>query len=136
MKKITFCFKLLMRYSILGCMLLQFSQTNAQVFKRIKGDVRPTVCPASGKTGNLYIPRPNSQYANGRIAEKKSQFILEFEGFENQREARDAFTFAVGIWEEILASDVPIRLKVRWRELEGSTLGSASPSTFYRNVDD
>jgi len=43
-------------------------------------------------------------------------------------EAVEAFEAAMDIWSSHLASDIPIRIRARWRPLGGNVLGSAGPT--------
>jgi hypothetical protein len=45
--------------------------------------------------------------------------------------ARNAFQYAVDIWEAHLASPVTIRVEARWESLEDRVLGAAGPTTFF-----
>ncbi len=61
-------------------------------------------------------------------AEKKSQFIVTYEGFPE--DAKAAFQRAVEIWEHLVYSEVPIRVFASWEVLGATTLGAANTSEF------
>jgi hypothetical protein len=57
-----------------------------------------------------------------------SQFIVEYIGFPDS--ARAAFQYAVDIWQSLLVSPVPIRIRARWVNLGNNVLGSAGPTSY------
>lgn len=59
-------------------------------------------------------------------AEKKSQFIVTYNGFPE--DAKAAFQRAVEIWEYLVYSEVPIRVFAYWEVLGANTLGAANTS--------
>ncbi|MCC5913305.1 MAG: choice-of-anchor D domain-containing protein [Balneolaceae bacterium] len=48
------------------------------------------------------------------------------------QQARQAFEYALSIWESHLDSSVPIRIRANWVEQEGNTLGSAGPTQIFQ----
>lgn len=62
-------------------------------------------------------------------------FEVEYFGFDNFPEARDAFQHAVDIWSDLIDSPQPIRVRAQFSPLDPGVLGSAIPSTFIRNFD-
>jgi len=48
-------------------------------------------------------------------------------------EVKAIFEKAAATWANVLNSDVPIKILVRWRSLATGVLGSAGASTYYRN---
>ncbi len=49
--------------------------------------------------------------------------------------AKTAFEQAVGIWEEILISNQPIRINAKWESIDGTTLAFSGASRIFRNTD-
>jgi hypothetical protein len=49
--------------------------------------------------------------------------------------AKTAFEEAVSIWEGILISKMPIRIKATWESISGSTLAYTKATRIFRNVD-
>ncbi|MFN2198358.1 MAG: hypothetical protein ACK2UW_19720 [Anaerolineales bacterium] len=47
--------------------------------------------------------------------------------------ARTAFDFAVGIWESLISSSVPIYIYAEWEPLATNQLGGAGPESIFRN---
>ncbi len=100
--------------------------------KRLKTKVPFPVCYASGKVEKSFVPPPS--YLNLKsAAEKKCEIIVSYSLFP--QEAKDAFEYAVNIWEHILESDVPIYVQANWRSLSKNTLGSAGPSNYYTDFE-
>lgn len=61
-----------------------------------------------------------------------SQIILNFET-PPPANVKAVFEMAADTWANLLSSDVPIRITVRWRSLASGVLGSAGSSVFARN---
>ena len=97
--------------------------------KRLETSVPPVVCYASGKVEKSFVPPPANFYL--KSVEKKSEIIVDYSLFPQK--AKDAFEYAVGIWEGIIESDVPIYVQANWRSLDKNVLGSAGPSDYYTN---
>ena len=93
------------------------------------------VCYASEYSKDLKIPRRRPDLNNARV--KTSTINVEYFGFESIPEARDAFQYAIDLWEFELKSDVPINLTAVWdTDLETGVLGSARPGNFIINPAD
>jgi hypothetical protein len=56
---------------------------------------------------------------------RTATFDVSYEGFSP--EARQAFAYAVSIWERHVASDVPVRISAVWAALGDGILGTAGP---------
>lgn len=101
-----------------------------------------TTCTARLDNTNFYsIPAPESfrrlrENAQARIAAPQtSTFVVTYNGFPEN--AKAAFQLAVDIWQSIIVSPIPIRVTANWTNLGSPsrsrvTLGSASPTDFYR----
>lgn len=97
----------------------------------------PIVCSFGGDANNSFVPPPAAYLRRqsgplARIAANKAKFVVEYIDFPDDVKA--AFDRAFAIWETQLVSDIPIRVRARWRsDLSSSTLGSASPGSYYTN---
>jgi hypothetical protein len=99
------------------------------------------VCYAADKTEKSYIP-PSKEVMNLlKSAEKKSEFIVDYNYFP--QEAIHAFEYAVAIWESIIESPVPIYIDAMWRvfrnddgSINYNSLGGCTPSDFEMNFED
>jgi hypothetical protein len=91
------------------------------------------VCPGSGQDMHTMVAARVDFLANeaNPSTVRRSTFIVTYSGFPPQ--ARQAFQYAVDIWESILSSPVPIRINANWAALEASALGSAGATSLYRD---
>lgn len=107
------------------------SSTNAQ--DRIAGPI--VICPAISEINHFHIPTPIGLYngRTGKILEAKSTIEVQYVGFSPA--AREAFQYAVEIWQAILKSDVKIRVLATWEPLGAGTLGAAGATSLYRNFE-
>jgi hypothetical protein len=78
----------------------------------------------------LTFQSPPSRFLDGQ-AEQFAEFLINFRDVPPA--AREAITYAAGIWASSLYSDVPIRIDVSWDSLEATALASAGPGTLYRS---
>ena len=121
MKKLIF---LLAIYS-----LIDIRFVNAQnETKMRKLRVPHPVCYASENVEKSYIPPPR-EFLLKSNAEKKSNIVVSYSLFPAN--AKEAFEYAVSIWEHIIESDIPIYVEARWRTMDNNILGSAGPSDYY-----
>lgn len=114
--------------------LLASSTVNAQHKVELKEAKAPyPVCYGSGKVENIYIPPPRDFLL--KSAEPTCDIIVNYISFP--QDARDAFEYAVQIWETIIESDMPIHMNATWNSSMGTnTLGSCGPETYYANFKD
>jgi hypothetical protein len=66
-----------------------------------------------------------------RLQQNRSRFEVSFEAFPEA--AKAAFQHAIGIWQQFLASPVPIRVQASWTSLPGTALASTGATQLYRN---
>jgi len=111
-----------------------FSVASAQSLKVVHGsDVPCPVCKASEKVEKSFIPPPTRFLL--KSAEAKSDFIVDYVDFPD--EAKTAFEYAISIWESIIESEMPIRVRAQWSsELGTNTLASCGPETYYADFKD
>jgi hypothetical protein len=50
-------------------------------------------------------------------------------------EAKNAFDFAVSIWESIIASPVTIHMHANWRTMDDNVLGSCGPTNYFTDFE-
>jgi hypothetical protein len=50
-------------------------------------------------------------------------------------QAKQAFEYAVSIWESLISSDVTIKVKAEWKSINGGALALSRPAMFYDNFD-
>jgi hypothetical protein len=120
-------------YIFIVAILFEFSSVNGQNdWRKTKLKVPSTICYASDKVEKSFIPPPPEILLKAG-AEKKSDIIVSYNLFPAN--AKEAFEYAVNIWEYLVESDVPIYVEARWRSMNTSTLGSARATDYYANFD-
>ncbi len=120
--------KILILFAIL---LSATTYIKAQVSLNKQGIVfQHPVCYASEKTEKSFVPPP-AEFLQKSANEKKSDFVITYSLFPEN--AKTAFEYAISIWEQIIESDVPIKVKASWRSQESNILASAGPSDYYSN---
>jgi len=94
----------------------------------------PPVCYASHEEHHSFI-RPPSEYMDqlksGQL--KKANIEVTYVGFSN--EAKEAFQYAVEIWQNLIYSPVPIRVRASWVSLDKNVLGNCGPADYYKNFN-
>lgn len=114
------------------CVVL--GSTAQQEYHRHGGKMSCPVCKASGKVERSRIPPPQD-FLLKSTSSAKSDIQVDYIDFS--AEAQAAFAYAVSIWESIIESDMPIRMKAIWRDdLDANVLGSCGPETYYSNFKD
>lgn len=103
-----------------------------QKLQKKKFDVPPAVIYGSGKVEKSFIPPPPGFIHGLKSAgEKKADIIVNYIAFPEN--ARQAFEYAVGIWETIIESPVPIYMEAIWTSLDVNELGGCYPNDFFTN---
>ncbi|HEY0739851.1 MAG TPA: T9SS type A sorting domain-containing protein [Chryseosolibacter sp.] len=69
----------------------------------------------------------------GRV--KTANIEVEYINFPADNQAKNAFQFAVEIWESQLSTNVPIRIRAQWGSLGSGVLGQAIWGSAYANFD-
>ena len=91
-------------------------------------EIAAPVCYGSDEVEKSFIP-PDPEILNRlKSSEKKSNIIVNYSLFPS--EAKEAFEYAVGIWESIIESPVPIYMRANWRSMDRNVLGSCGPSDY------
>ena len=115
--------------------LILFLMTGAMSFGKglwLKGAIKlpPSVCYASPEIHKSFV-RPPIKLKAGSL--KKSNIIVDFIDFPDS--AKLAFLYAVDIWESLIYSPIPIRIKATWESLDSDVLGSCGPSDYIPNFN-
>ncbi len=92
----------------------------------------PVICYASDKTEKSFIPPPR-EFLLKSANEKKSEFVITYSLFPAN--AKPALEYAISIWEQLLQSEVPIRMKINWRSLGTNTLAQGGPADYYSDFE-
>lgn len=122
------------RFILLSLLVSVSAFVNSQdSLKKQRIVVPPSVCYASGKTEKSFIPPP-AEFLQKSGKEKLSDFVITYSLPPNEN-AKAAFEYAVSIWEQIIESPIPIRIKASWRSKESNILATAGPSDYYSNFE-
>ncbi len=126
-----------MKLRFAGVLLLLTVITFLGFGQRMMGIVskKPIICYADPVNRNTSFGPPE-EFLKKRSAgtrAKTSTITVEYVGFDAQ--AQNAFQFAVDIWESLIESPVPIRIRAFWRPLNAGVLGSAIWANAFANFD-
>lgn len=92
------------------------------------------ICYGSNVSHPSHIGPPHEYYEQLKSASiKKATIEVTYIGFSP--EAQEAFQYAVNIWEGLIYSPVPIRVKAVWESLDENVLGSCGPTNYYKNFN-
>ncbi len=84
---------------------------------------------ASEEIRKSFTPSADFGLKSGAVL--KSDFQVEFVDFPEN--AKSAFLYAVSMYENLIASDVPVKVQAVWDNLGGNILAKTKPSSFYKN---
>ena len=134
------CKKKLVRCFIISCSVIAVSlfgpaTSYSQDILKIKPR-EPIICYQSFENNHVHVGvsekfKAFRQGAAGRI--KSATIEVEYINFPANNLARNAFEYAVKIWETELISTVPIRIRAEWRSLASGVLGQAIWGSAYAN---
>ncbi len=102
-------------------------------WKKSKMHIVPNVCFASDSIEKSFIPPPREFLI--KSGQNKSDFIVKYGLFPSDGKAKEAFEYAVSIWEQIIESDIPIHINANWRTMNDNILGSAGPTDYFSNFE-
>jgi len=69
--------------------------------------------------------------SNLKSANTLKTFEVSYENFPE--EAKEAFLYALSVWDQKITSTIKIRVLAKWENLSNNTLGEGKPAVFYRN---
>ncbi len=94
----------------------------------------PPVCYASGLVEKSYVPPPREFLEQLKSAGSSADIVVNYIGFPDS--VKNAFEYAISIWESLLSSPVPIYVEARWESLGSNTLASCGPSDYFVDFDE
>ena len=94
----------------------------------------PVVCFASDKVEKFHIDIP-PEFQNRLKSSKGATADIQVTYFNFPDNAKKTFEYAVSIWENLVESPVPIRIRASWESLGSKVLGSCSATDFFRNFE-
>lgn len=138
-------FKLLTIIGILSCVfgcshgnqaneVLEYEEI--QPVRRLGVDYEEVVCLAGKDVVRNHVPFSKLKELREELLAKGGtlgDFQVNYNGFTT--EARDAFQFAVDIWDLLLDSDALIVVSAQFADLGAGVLGSAGPTGFFVDFD-
>ena len=126
MKKITLLFLLIFFGRI--------SSNANEELKKHRTKIPQPICYASNEVNRVFVP-PSAEMLNMLKSgtEKKSDIIVNYSLFPDN--AKQAFEYAVGLWEYIIESPVPIYVQANWRTQDQNVLGSCGPADYYSGFE-
>lgn len=105
-----------------------------KIWKADRIKLPPIICYASSESHQSFIGPPDEFFEKMKSGStKKASIVVTYIGFPAN--AKEAFQYAVDIWENLIESPVPIHLTATWESLSGTTLGSCGPSDYYKNFN-
>ncbi|MBL7966144.1 MAG: T9SS type A sorting domain-containing protein [Prolixibacteraceae bacterium] len=123
------------QFIILFLLLISVTVSFGQNLWKKEGIKLPApVCYASHESHHSFIKPPadsQGQLKSGTL--KKAKIEVTYIGFS--AEAQNAFQYAVEIWQNLIYSPVPIRVKASMLSLSKGVLGSSSPSDYFKNFN-
>lgn len=119
-----------MKTLILTAILLvgftSYSQRKYDVFV----DTREQINIASNETVKQFVPRPATLKSN---TEAVAKFNVTFINFPEQ--AKNAFLEAIAIYENLISSNVPVKIQASMEPITGQVLGKGKPGSFHKNFN-
>jgi hypothetical protein len=79
----------------------------------------------------IFVAPPVKPLNLKSVKATESTFKVTFVNFPE--EAKEAFYYAVSIWEGLVSSPLPIHIEAHWQNLEGGILAKGNPAIFFNN---
>jgi len=96
-------------------------------------DAYESVNYASTKVNKMFTPPHQVVKSLKSESVSESVFQVKFVGFPE--EAKNAFMYALSLYENQISSTVPINIRASWESLDMSVLSKCGPAGFYKNFD-
>ncbi|MFW5832380.1 MAG: hypothetical protein ACOCVA_08995, partial [Prolixibacteraceae bacterium] len=87
----------------------------------------------TGEVNKIFV-RPIEKENHLKSAQA-SQIDFEVTYINFPAEAKQAFEYAVSIWENLLTSTVPVKIEATWEKFDNGALALGRPGTFHVNSD-
>ncbi len=84
---------------------------------------------ASEEIRKSFTPPAELNLKSGSVS--KSDFQVEFVNFPEN--AKPAFLYVLSIYENLISSDIPVKVRAEWSSMGTNVLAQSSPSSFYKN---
>ncbi|WP_319270867.1 T9SS type A sorting domain-containing protein [uncultured Draconibacterium sp.] len=86
---------------------------------------------ASEESKKSFIAPHETNLKSGSVL--NSDFQVEFVNFPEN--AKPAFLYAVSIYENLISSPVPVKVRATWKSMGTNVLASSAPASMYRNFN-
>jgi hypothetical protein len=94
----------------------------------------PIVCYASSESHKSFVHPPKEYYEKLKSGSlKRASIVVTYVNFPQN--AKDAFQYAVDIWQDLIESPVTIHVTATWESLATGVLGQTSPGNYYKNFN-
>jgi len=110
------------------------SKREAYQVRRLGVDYDYIYCYAGDHVIDRYVPFRYIEKLGSKGGGTLGDFEVNYNGFT--QEARDAFQYAVDIWDMLLDSEATIVLNANFADLNSGVLGSAAPTAMYSDFSD
>jgi hypothetical protein len=87
----------------------------------------------TGKVNKMFIAPKEQNHLLKSAQSNKIEIEVTYINFPS--EARQAFEYAVSIWENLLTSTVPVKIQATWESFDNGALALGRPSTFHVNFN-
>ncbi len=115
---------------ILGIFVLCSVKAQKQIPNNITSDGSVNI--ALDETNKMFIPPPIQNMLKS-ATDAKATIHVNYINFPE--DARNAFQYAVSIWEDLLYSPVTINIEAKWESMDGNVLAIGKPTQFDQNFD-
>lgn len=121
---------------ILVLSTLFICNTNAQKQMMLKiNEIESQIHIASKESHKIYISAPDKKNSLKSALVPKADIIVKYINFPD--EAKQAFEYAVSIWQNQISSPVPIRITAEWSDAQNiNIMALARPTSFYNSSDE
>ncbi|HDR51205.1 MAG TPA: hypothetical protein ENN90_06225, partial [Mariniphaga anaerophila] len=100
-------------------------------FGEIQGETAVNFASAEVEKSFVAPPEELAGLKSAKVG--KSEFVVTFNNFPE--EAKEAFLYAVSIWESLITTDVPVKIQACWGPMEENLLACGKPATFHMNFE-
>lgn len=121
--------------ALISLMLLAYSTQAQRSELKVLTGLAPIVCYQKNATEDYHVGIPASLRENGSSRIKTAIIEVEYINFPADKQAKNAFQFAVDVWESQLTSSVPIRIRAQWGSLGSGVLGQATWGAAFANFN-
>ncbi len=127
-------FKMKLKLLFILVLITVMHGSGQELWKKTGIKLPPPICYASYESHHSFIGPPAQDLDRLKSGSLKKATI-EVSYIDFTAEAQQAFQYAVEIWENLIYSPVPIRVKATLESLDKGVLGSCGPANYYKNFN-